>query len=937
MGECPHDFGGYFVIDGAEKTLVAREDLVNNRLYIRPADKSSPELTHIGYMRSATHDDTFPRTMTFYAKTVGTISVVVTHLGKTRTQGGGFGVPIFVIFRALGIDSDLDILRRIVMDVDSPEEHDIVNFLRLSLVECARLGVMDQASAIRYLTPMVVKGYTLKHILMWDLLPNAGASFATKALFLGRAVRQLVGTILGKIDPLERDDYVNKRVTVSGHLMADLFRDVLLRVRRQWVRRLESEWTSGSWRANSDPTRMVTSKNLRSIFEGAYLSERLRKSMKGSWGANDEPTDDVEMADNAANGALVQDLSRISYLSTIAHIRRVNNTVDRDIKMSGPHELRASHWGVLCPSDTPDGPNIGLVSHLASTALITMGGDGLWSSAIKVVQSKVTPVASIASDDIAKFHKQCKVFVDDTWMGVTPDPPELIAHLREQRRLGAFGDSSFEISFSWRIVERELHVQTDRGRVLRPVAVVRRNAAGVPQLPLPLWEDKEKEAAVETLDVEELRTRLVAMTPSDIAQKSHTHRYTHCELVPSRAMFSVLTETIPLVEYNGAARVTFALAQLKQAICIYSTAFRTRVDTAAYVLHRSQMPMVTTRAAHELWGGQHGTGTHLVVAVCTYTGYNVEDALILNRGSVDRGLFALTCYDTLRFEESASEDRVVSFGIPIGSKRSESAFRHLGEDGLPKVGAHVRVGDVLVGRTSTAIGAEDVSIVATAKTCGVVDRVISYAASRPWKQRGSRERAIKVRMRHGRRPEPGDKLASRFSQKGVVGMILPEEDMPFCGGSGVVPDVIFNPHSIPSRYTPSHLIETLLGKAAAAAGIQRYDTTAFEGSDPVAEATARLEALGMDLHGHEVMYNGFTGEAMSCDIYVGIMAARFGTPTDGLGSGTEKEFRDAICLCGTSGCRGSFLTFSGSRAFQAVMNERHNVLHRQAIILHAGD
>ena len=401
MGECPHDFGGYFVIDGAEKTLVAREDLVNNRLYIRPADKSSPELTHIGYMRSATHDDTFPRTMTFYAKTVGTISVVVTHLGKTRTQGGGFGVPIFVIFRALGIDSDLDILRRIVMDVDSPEEHDIVNFLRLSLVECARLGVMDQASAIRYLTPMVVKGYTLKHILMWDLLPNAGASFATKALFLGRAVRQLVGTILGKIDPLERDDYVNKRVTVSGHLMADLFRDVLLRVRRQWVRRLESEWTSGSWRANSDPTRMVTSKNLRSIFEGAYLSERLRKSMKGSWGANDEPTDDVEMADNAANGALVQDLSRISYLSTIAHIRRVNNTVDRDIKMSGPHELRASHWGVLCPSDTPDGPNIGLVSHLASTALITMGGDGLWSSAIKVVQSKVTPVSSIASDDIA--------------------------------------------------------------------------------------------------------------------------------------------------------------------------------------------------------------------------------------------------------------------------------------------------------------------------------------------------------------------------------------------------------------------------------------------------------------------------------------------------------------------------------------------------------
>lgn len=936
MGECPHDHGGYFVIDGAEKTLVAREDLVNNRLYVREADRSTPELSHIAYMRSATHDDTFPRTATFYVRTTETISIVVTHIDKTRTRGGGGGgtggqgVPICVIFRALGIDSDLDILRHIVLDVDDPEEQDVVAFLRASLVDAAQRGVMDQASAHRFLAPMVKPSLTLKHVLMRDLLPNAGPSFATKALFLGRAVRQLVATILGKIEPLERDDYSNKRVTASGHLLGDLFRDVLLRVRGQWVRRLESEWSSGAWRSTTDPMRMVTAKNVKSLFEGAFLSERIRKSMKGSWGAEDEARDEVTEADNAANGALVQDLSRVSYLSTVAHLRRVNNPLDRSVKMVGPHELRASHWGALCPSDTPDGPNIGLVSHLASTARITMGGDDLWAAATKAItsSSKVAPFES-ASAKFAKMHKQCKVFLDDTWMGVTSDPLALATELRNLRRSNAFGPSSYEVSIAWRIVERELHVLTDRGRVLRPLAVVPKDPdTGLPTLPLPLWlggdrdepstttqkkqktpktpktrggadEDEDNDGSkdandeppsslsVDVVDVEELRTRLVAMSPTDVALKAQTHRYTHCELVPARAMFSVLAGTIPMIEHNGAARCTLALAQVKQAVGIYSSAFRTRVDTTAYVLHNPQLPLVTTRAAHELWNGQHGNGENLIIAVCTYGGYNVEDALILNKGSVDRGRFALTCYDTLRFEETFSDDRTVSFGIPTDTKDNKETYRHLDGSGLPRPGAHVRVGEVLVGRVSKSIrasngrnskndednGDKDVSIRANIKTCGVVDRVVSYTASRPWQRSrggGASERAAKVRMRHTRRPELGDKLASRFSQKGVVGMILPEEDMPYSASTGLVPDAIYNPHSMPSRYTASHLMEILLAKAAAAAGIQRYDTTAFEGSDPIGEAQARLEALGMNRLGHEVIHNGITGEAMACDIYVGI-------------------------------------------------------------------
>lgn len=929
MGECPHDKGGYFIIDGAEKTLVAREDLVQNRLYVRPADSVTPELSHIGYLQGASHEDTFPRTTTFYVRTTQTISIVVTHISKTRTRGGSGGsrdgVPICVIFRALGIDSDLDILRHIVLDVHSPEEQDVIEFFRASLVDAARLGVMDQASAIKFLTPMVESQWTLKHVLMRDLFPNSGPGFATKALFLGRAVRQLVGTVLGKLEPLDRDDYANKRLTVSGNLLADLFRDVLLRVRKQWVRRLEGEWTSGAWRGaaagGGDPMRLVTAKNLRGLFESPYLSERLRKSMKGSWGADDEPSDDMTEADNAANGALVQDLSRVSYLSMMSHMRRVNNPLDRSVKMVAPHTLRASHWGAVCPADTPDGPNIGLVSHLATTARITIGTDQTWEAVTAAVVAKVTSLERVSSqgaDKLRELHDQCKVFVDDTWLGVTDDPRALLTHLKSLRRSGAFGPLSHEVSLSWRIVEREMHVLTDRGRVLRPLAVVP-HLNGMPTLPLPLWsssedtrkggakerqkrekqreqkkaddgatDDDEAEPPAELVDVEELRTRLVAMYPNDVAKKSHSHRYTHCELVPARAMLSVNAMTIPMIEYNMAARAVLALAQLKQAIGVYSTAFRKRIDTTAYVMHDPQLPIVTTRGAHELWDGMHGNGEHLIVAVCTYCGYNVEDALILNKGSIDRGRFGLTYYATHRFEESAEEDRVISFGIPVDSTKVKDvdAFKHLEGDGLPRVGAHVRPGEVLVGRISTPIATnanangkgtkdiKDMSVRATTKMCGVVDRVVSYAASRPWQRSsssaGARERAIKVRLRHVRRPELGDKLASRFSQKGVVGMILPEVDMPYCGTSGIVPDLIFNPHSMPTRNTPSHLMETLLGKAAACAGVQRYDATAFERTDPIGEAVARLEALGMERHGHEVLYSGMTGQAMACDIFVGV-------------------------------------------------------------------
>lgn len=868
LGECPNDRGGYFIIDGSEKTIVAREDPVTNRLYVRKADKTAQDLSHLGFIRSTTHDDAFPKTITFYVKKTRSIDVVVTHLSQTRARGGtsDSGIPVCILFRALGVESDLDILRHVALDINASEEQDVLKFMRTSLVETGRLGIFTQSDARQYLEPMVRERFTLKHILMWDLFPNAGRDFRIKALFLGRAVRQLINTVIGKITPLERDDYTNKRVIASGHLVSDLFRDIMIRVRGYWIRRLEGEWASGSWRSSGDPLQFVTAKNIHTLFEGPYLSDRLRKSLKGNWGADEQSSDEITQSENQSMSSLVQELSRISYLSTLSHLRRINNPVDRSVKMTDPHILRASHWGVTCPSETPDGPNIGLVSHLAGTARLTLGDEESYEAALNALRQepKIIQLDDQSQRDLSRWHKHVKVLLDDTWIGITKDPKGLMSELTSKRRQGVI---RADTSIAWKIFDREIDLHTDRGRVIRPLAVVTQTDRMTPKLPLPFWSEEGRDG-IEDLDIEEIRTKLVAMDPQDISSKGSTHRFTHCELTVSRSMLSVLTATIPMVNNNGGARVTLALSQLKSAIGIYSDAFRTRWDTTSYVLNHPQVPMITTRPALDLCSGRLMHGEHVVVAVCTYSGYNMDDAIILNKAAIDRGRLSITCYNTFRFQESNGGDgTTIIFAKPTGNDHD-----HLSVDGLPIVGSNIRPGQVLLGRVEHNKSDEkqrDKSVKATPKMSGTVDRVTTFPLTRPWMQRTSKEKVAKVRLHETRPPELGDKLASRFSQKGVVGMILPEADMPYCAHSGIVPDVIFNPHGIPTRWTPSHLFEVLWAKAGAAAGISRYDATPFERCDPVTEAGKRLEALGLEKHGHEVMYNGRTGECMTYDIFVG--------------------------------------------------------------------
>lgn len=892
MGECPNDQGGYFVVDGKEKVIISQDDKVVNRLYLRHAEASNKDVAFTGFVRCMPLDsrDVFPRTATFRVRSKdaasrpNAIGVVVTHVN-------GGEVPLFVLFRALGVESDRAILEHIVYDPDAPEEADVVEFLRASATHAASRGVFDQRAAIEHLVPRTRfrTELDLKNVLVEDLFPNMGTEFAPKAMMLGAIARKVVRIALGKEPTSVLDDYVNKRIYLSGVLMGQQFRDVFLQLRVHCLRGLNAEFHAGAWKTRGDLHSIINVTNVRTLLPAHVVRDGMRRAMKGDWGS---PAEDADPADK--KDGIVQDLSRVSYLSYVSHVRRVNNQVKRDVKMADPHKMRPSQWGVLCPVESPDGPNIGLLNHLATLCHITPASDP--APLMDAVLSGYAEPLQAYHSRLHELYGACKVLLNDTWVAVTHDPPALVEHVRGMRRRGELQRT---VSVTWRILEAEVHLHTDQGRCCRPLRVINADSGTV--VPLQerpaswdtLFLSSERPSGpppLEMIDVEELITRLVAMHPSDLIDHP-LRRYTHCELHPA-TILSAVTNTYPMINHNNAAYNVLCLAQFKQAIGTYVTNFDTRMDTIGCVLHHPQRPIVGTDFADRMCRGQMAHGENLIVIIATYTGYNQEDSVLLNADSVQRGRLHMSYYKTKPFKEDTGDgvgaESVTSFANPlrleadgrsVGGIKTSASYDRIGHDGLPVAnGGPLLESDVLVGMVDSAITPHTDDAAATSvstdtlrdrsktagRACGgfCVDRVFAFRG-----QDGARN--CKVRLRQHRAPELGDKMGSRFGQKGVVGMLLPARDMPFCHTTGIVPDIIMNPNAFPKRMTVAHILEALLAKAGAVTGT-RHNVNNFENADVVGQAAATLRAMGMQQYGDEIMYNGRTGEQIPCSVFVGV-------------------------------------------------------------------
>ena len=469
-----------------------------------------------------------------------------------------------------------------------------------------------------------------------------------------------------------------------------------------------------------------------------------------------------------------------------------------------------------------------------------------------------------------------EAYLNSEFIGTVDDANSFVARIKEERRANNM-TSNLNVYHNERA--DEIFIETSKGRARRPLIIVREGQPLLTEKHLKQlekneisWSDLIKQGVMEYLDAGEEENALVAFFEKDI-----TPEHTHLEITPL-AMFGLTTSLVPYGNFNQSTRVNAGSKNQKQALGLYCSNFAVRMDMDVNLMHYPQVPIVTT-IMHEISGySKHPAGQNIVIAVMSYKGYNMEDAIILNKASIDRGFGRSTYYRPSISEELRYSGGLIDqISIPdkdVKGYKSERDYRFLEQDGIIYSEAQVAEGDVIIGKTSPprflssleeynlAAGTRRESSVAMKHgEQGIVDFVLLT-------ENEEGNRLVQVRLRDQRIPEIGDKFTSRHGQKGVVGLIVPEADMPF-SVSGIVPDLIFSPHGIPSRMTISHLIEILGGKVGALAG--RYiNGTTFD-AEPEEKLREELKALGFRENGVETFYNGITGEILEAKIFVGNM------------------------------------------------------------------
>ncbi|OQS55135.1 RPB2 [Ecytonucleospora hepatopenaei] len=851
LGECPYDQGGYFIITGGEKVIIAQERMASNTVHVFKKSQPAP-YTHYSEIRSVPEKGSrLPSP--FSIKFLKNPRVIRASLNLVKQD-----MPVFIIFRALGFNSDKEIIQHVNLN-----DEDLSDYLMNSLEEAS--CIQDQTSALDFIgkrsapigssKPKRIE--FAKNILTKELFPHIGTfdfCETKKAYFLGYMINKTLAVVIGKRDVDDRDHYGKKRMDLSGPLLAGLFKVLF--------RKLIAETSKHLQRCVENNREF----NLAVGLKSSIITQGFKYALAtGNWG------DQARAMQTRAGVAQV--LNRYNFMSTLSHLRRVNTPIEKDGKLAAPRQLHNTHWGMICPTETPEGHACGLVKNLSLMAYISVGKNS--TQVLELLEE----LGVERLEEISEI-KGTKVLVNGAWIGVTEQPAETVQTLRELRRCG---EIESEISIVFDIKEDEICITSDAGRPCRPLFIVKNNELLVTKEDVEdlksikkKWDDLIREGKIELLDVCEEEVSLIAMNLQDLndADKKDVN-YTHCEIHPA-VILGITASVIPFPTHNPSPRNTYQSAMGKQAMGIYATNYFNRMDTLSNILYYPQKPLVSTRSMEYLKFKELPAGQNCIVAIACYSGYNQEDSIIMNQSAIDRGLFRSFLFRTYSDQEKMKyagvNEQITKINRETVFRPKKDNYDLLGVDGLIHPGTQVTGDDVLIGKVSPVLDVEkstvnnpfylykDNSTLVRKAEKGVVDKVI-LTTKEGYK-------FTKIKVRSVRIPQMGDKFASRHAQKGVVGITLRQEDMPFTK-EGLIPDIIINPHAIPSRMTIGHLLECLLGKVSALSGVEG-DATPFSGKKNVADDISNaLKSYGYQKRGYEVMHTGATGHKLRSQIFIG--------------------------------------------------------------------
>jgi DNA-directed RNA polymerase II subunit RPB2 len=879
-GECYMDPGGYFIINGSEKTCISQERAAENQIYCYNIEKNNNKWSWKAEMKC------IPDWKCISPKQINIL---------IASRNNGYGnalylqiprikipIPLFVMFRAFNIISDKEICELIMLNITKENMKKMLISLKASIIEANK--VVSQEAAIKYIvanviyTPMNMDketGSKKKHdfaieVLTNDIFPHCKTE-KQKIYMLGYMTNILLQTSFGWLPESDRDSYINKRVDLTGPLLNNLLRNYFNKLVKDMKKQIIREINTGSWKSNDDYENIITKTNIYKIIKSTTIEQGIKRALAtGDFGIKQINSNKVGVA---------QVLNRLTYLSSLSHLRRVNTPIDKSGKLVPPRRLHNSTWGFLCPAETPEGQSIGVVKNMAYLSHITINSNssGLYDYILPII---------INIDNYNGSYKDLddyvKVFINGSWVGITNEPEKIYNNLKDKKYKGIINIYT-SIIFNSKL--KEIRVCNDAGRITRPLLKVKNNKilysnsiiANIKSGELN-WDDlvvaiKLEDSIIEYIDSYEQNNAMIAMTSNNLNNSTvgNIYHYSHCEIHPS-TIFGILASCIPFPDSNQSPRNTYQSAMGKQAIGMYVTNYDNRMDKTAYVLTYPMRPLVETRIMNIIKLNNIPSGQQVIVAIMSHSGYNQEDSLLFNKGAIDRGLFLATIYHTEKDEDKKLFGTEEIRCKPDKTKTKNIKFANydkLNNQGIVPENTLIEDRDIIIGKVipikenkndfTKTVKYSDGSISYRTHEESYIDK--NYVESN-----GDGYNFCKVRIRNYRKPVIGDKFSSRHGQKGTIGNIIPEEDMPFTA-NGLKPDIIINPHAIPSRMTIAQLKETLLGKVLLELGLFG-DGTSF-GDFEISTIIDKLNDLGYESKGNELMYNALTGEQLTMKIFIG--------------------------------------------------------------------